>query len=126
MAQTIVMVATDPLDRPEPFKRAWPGGAEGPLDGQERVARAVSAKEKAIPVFVEALRSDQPLYRKAAVYSLSLCGPEAETALPALKEVMAADKDEEIRRYAQLALHSILRAGSTEGGEKAVENKVNY
>lgn len=116
VAQTVVMVATDPVDRPEAFDRTWPGGAEGPPDGQERIARARQAKERAIPVLVEAIRSDDPIYRKAAAYSLSFCGPEATMARPALEEAIAADEDEETRRYARLALQSISPAGGAAGG----------
>jgi HEAT repeat protein len=118
IAQQIVMVATNPLNRPEPFNRTWPGGAEGPPEGKERIARAQKAKAQAIAVLVEALRSDNSLYRKAAVYSLSLCGPEAEMALPELKEVMAADKDGEILRYAGAAVQRIGPGGASVGGQR--------
>jgi HEAT repeat protein len=85
--------------------------AEALHDGEKVVgfyAASTLAKigQKAIPQLIVALRNDDPRVRKSAVFSLSLMGKAAQTALTDLQKLLD-DKDQTVKTAAEEAITSI-------------------
>src|SRR5262249_55578361 len=83
-------------------------------DGNAGVRKAVAAAlgridpdpEKAVPVFISALKDKDAGVRAAVATSLGQMGADAKDAVPALKQAQN-DKDRGVKRAASMALRSI-------------------
>ena len=77
-----------------------------PPPSDQEVREFTKAKPAAIEVLTQALASEDRLCQREAAFRLSLCGPEAAAAVPALKAVLG-DTDELVSKPAAEALKKI-------------------
>ncbi len=102
----------------EPVEKAPVPEPEASLDSEVKMLadketqseasdKLVAKGEAAVPLLIEALKSQNPQVRSGAVFTLSRLGQKAAPATAALKELQAAEKDEVIRDSISFALDAI-------------------
>jgi hypothetical protein len=104
LAQELIIGSTPPAELPEPMKNHRQKAIAD--DPQADWTTFSSARPAAIDALVPALDSADEVCRAGAAFALSLCGPEAKAAVPALERAMA-DPVPDVSEAAAEALRKI-------------------